>query len=129
MMSTSAMDASSSNYVVAQQSPSKRPRLQEDPNAESSDEDSEEELEKPFKQTDLALVVEKRKIYVNKETLKSCSPVFKSMLESGFREKNQKEIRLPDKNYKDMVIFLRCMLPYISDKITGLFIQSSPQKL
>nr|KAG5712572.1 hypothetical protein BaRGS_011546 [Batillaria attramentaria] len=54
--------------------------------------------------TDVIFVVEDRKLYFNKTILMMCSPVFKSMFTSRFKEKEAKEIPLPDKKYEDVVV-------------------------
>ncbi|KAJ8311531.1 hypothetical protein KUTeg_010886 [Tegillarca granosa] len=61
--------------------------------------------------SDVALVVEGKKLFVNKATLAIASPVFNTMFYSDFKEKDAKEIPLPDKKYEDMVAFLKRIYP------------------
>ena len=56
--------------------------------------------------TDITLVVEDISLYIDSYTLKENSPVFKSMLESSFKEGREKVIRLPGKKLDDIVLFL-----------------------
>lgn len=62
-------------------------------------------------QFDLTLIVEKHKIHVSKAVLCIASPVFRAMLESNFKEKEQIEVCLPEKKYADVVNFLGCFYP------------------
>ncbi|XP_062598495.1 ankyrin repeat and BTB/POZ domain-containing protein 3-like [Saccostrea cucullata] len=61
--------------------------------------------------TDIAFVVEGRKIYTFKTILSIASPVFKAMFSSDFKEKSSKEIELPGKTYRDFEKFLMCLSP------------------
>ncbi|XP_062601679.1 uncharacterized protein LOC134263362, partial [Saccostrea cucullata] len=61
--------------------------------------------------TDVALVVEGKKMYTAKSILSLASPVFKAMFSSDFKKKNATEIELPGKKYKDMEYFLMCLSP------------------
>ncbi|XP_061194737.1 uncharacterized protein LOC133202881 [Saccostrea echinata] len=61
--------------------------------------------------TDVALVVEGRKMYTVKSVLALASPVFKSMLTSDFKEKNAAEIELPGKKYEAFKNFLMFLSP------------------
>ncbi|XP_060608295.1 speckle-type POZ protein B-like [Ruditapes philippinarum] len=62
-------------------------------------------------ESDLTLKIEDKKIYVCKAVLCIASPVFKAMLKTEFREKDQTEIELPGKKYEDFVEFLCCVYP------------------
>lgn len=66
----------------------------------------------------LTLVVESQQLHVHKEVLAAWSPVFKSMFTRDFKEKEQKEIELPDKKVDEFVELLHCMYPPIKP-ITG----------
>lgn len=92
------------------------------PNSEKDDafvqKDTEVIKVDPFPENDLVLVVENKKLHVNSQILKNVSPVFRAMLESDFREKKEKRIVLKDKKYDDVVKFLKCIYPFIQDKIT-----------
>ena len=59
--------------------------------------------------TDIILLVDGVKLYVNSFTLTENSPVFKVMLESTFKESQEKLIQLPGKNVKEVVSFLTFM--------------------
>lgn len=72
-----------------------------------------------FPGTDLILVVEGRKINVNKNVLSQHSPVFNTMLNSNFKESTAKEIVLEDKKAMDVVEFLKCFYPNMQHPITG----------
>ncbi|XP_062579035.1 kelch-like protein 15 [Saccostrea cucullata] len=61
--------------------------------------------------TDIALVIEGRKMYTAKSVLSMASPVFRAMFSSDFKEKNEKEIELPGKVYGDFEKFLMCLSP------------------
>ncbi|XP_062598492.1 uncharacterized protein LOC134259912 [Saccostrea cucullata] len=61
--------------------------------------------------TDIAFVVEGRKMYTFKSILSIASPVFKAMFSSDFKEKSSKEIELPGKTYWDFEKFLMCFSP------------------
>lgn len=71
-----------------------------------------------FPVTDLILVVEGRKINVNKNVLSEHSPVFNTMLNSNFKESTAKEIVLEDKKATDVVEFLKCFYPNMNHPIT-----------
>jgi len=60
--------------------------------------------------TDVQLLVGDVKLYVNSFTLTENSPVFKVMLQSTFRESQEKLIQLPGKNVTEVVSFLTFML-------------------
>ncbi|KAK7505025.1 hypothetical protein BaRGS_00003595 [Batillaria attramentaria] len=66
--------------------------------------------------TDVAFVVEDRKLYFNKMILGMCSPVFKSMFTSDFKEKNAEKIPVPGKSYDHIVAFLEQLHPLYSSK-------------
>ncbi|KAK7505032.1 hypothetical protein BaRGS_00003602 [Batillaria attramentaria] len=70
----------------------------------------------PDDMTDVIFVVEDRKLYFNKTILMMCSPVFKSMFTSSFKEKEAKEIPLPDKKYGDVVVFFEQIHPMFTQQ-------------
>ncbi|KAK7505031.1 hypothetical protein BaRGS_00003601 [Batillaria attramentaria] len=71
--------------------------------------------------TDVVFVVEGRKLYFNKMILGMCSPVFKTMFTSNFKEKEAEEVPLPDKKYRSMVAFLEQLHPvHSSTPITDI---------
>ncbi|XP_053400198.1 kelch-like protein 8 [Mercenaria mercenaria] len=61
--------------------------------------------------SDLTLIVQQHKIQVHKTVLAVASPVFRTMFESDFKEKDQQEIELPGKKYEDFMEFLSCLYP------------------
>lgn len=67
---------------------------------------------------DLTLVVEGKKMHVSKAVLALASPVFTTMFESDFLEKNKEEIELKGKKYKDMVEFLQSIYPSTRKSVT-----------
>ncbi|KAJ8311377.1 hypothetical protein KUTeg_010732 [Tegillarca granosa] len=71
--------------------------------------------------TDLALVVEGKKLFVNKFVLAVASPVFKKMFTSKFKEKDTSEVELPGKKYKDVLEFLMCIYPNIMKSVNCKF--------
>lgn len=66
----------------------------------------------------LTLIVESHRLHVHKEVLAAWSPVFKAMFTRDFKEKEQKEMELPDKKVDEFVELLHCMYPPIKS-ITG----------
>ncbi|XP_071099143.1 BTB and MATH domain-containing protein 38-like [Haliotis cracherodii] len=69
----------------------------------------------PKTKTDLALTVEGKQLYVNKDMLIHVSPVFAVMFTGDFKESSQSEIPLPDKKYGDVVELLQCAFPSTKD--------------
>lgn len=67
--------------------------------------------------TDLTLVVEDKKLFVNRSLLMIASPVFNKMLTADFKEKDAQEINLPGKKAFDVEAFLRCIYPDIMEEI------------
>jgi len=65
------------------------------------------------------LVVEHQQLYVSKQILKLASPVFNSMFESDFLEKNMALIDLPGKNCQEIVLLLSCLYPNMLEQIEG----------
>jgi len=65
------------------------------------------------------LVVEHRELYVSKQILKLASPVFNSMFDSDFLEKNMASIDLPGKNCQEIVLLLSCLYPNMLEQIEG----------
>ncbi|KAK7502166.1 hypothetical protein BaRGS_00006530 [Batillaria attramentaria] len=83
-----------------------------------------EEKANPFDKadqfSDVVLKVDGRKLHVHKMILARSSPVFNAMFfpdsGTGFKEKNAKEVALPDKNYDEVVNFLTQLYPEHSSK-------------
>ncbi|XP_025110774.1 BTB and MATH domain-containing protein 36-like [Pomacea canaliculata] len=61
--------------------------------------------------SDMALVVEGRKLHVNKAYLMMHSPVFHRMFTSNFKEKNLMEVPLPGKKYSEVSELLKQIYP------------------
>ncbi|XP_062574842.1 uncharacterized protein LOC134236679 [Saccostrea cucullata] len=70
-----------------------------------------------FPETDVTLLVEDKKIHVNKAVLSQHSPVFSAMFSGSFKESTEKEITLGNKNAKDFIAFLRCFYPNMKHAI------------
>ena len=69
--------------------------------------------------SDVTLVVEGRKLYTSRLILASASPVWRALLTSELKEKNQPEIPLPGKPYRDVCELLLCITPGIKKQIDG----------
>jgi hypothetical protein len=61
----------------------------------------------------LTVIVEGQRLYAHKEMLATWSPVFRLMFTRSFKEKDQREIELPDKRVEDFTELLHCMYPPI----------------
>ncbi|XP_041357425.1 BTB and MATH domain-containing protein 38-like [Gigantopelta aegis] len=66
----------------------------------------------PSVKSDIVLIVDDKRMYVNKTILSLASPVFEAMFESDFKEKQDEEIPLPGKKYDDFLEFLLCFYPH-----------------
>ena len=66
---------------------------------------------KPWKSSDLVLIVEDRKFHVHRAVLIICSPVFETMLSGNFKEKHAREIPLPDKKADEFEQLLQGIYP------------------
>ncbi|XP_041374221.1 BTB and MATH domain-containing protein 38-like [Gigantopelta aegis] len=67
--------------------------------------------------SDIVVVVEAYKLYLNKTILSFASPVFHKMFQSEFKEKNQDTISLPGKKCEDFIAFLLCIYPNTMDDV------------
>lgn len=80
----------------------------------------EEEIDTPFFvktwKEDLTLIVENKKLYVNKAILAIVSPVFDKMFTDAFKERDSDELPLPEKKYTDVLEFLHCVYPGVDQK-------------
>ena len=85
-------------------------------NVESAD---ELQLTTPSEFSDVTLVVEGRKLYTSRAILASASPVWRALLTSEFKDKNQSDIPLPGKSYSEVCELLLCVTPGIKKEITG----------
>ncbi|XP_046329019.2 BTB and MATH domain-containing protein 38-like isoform X2 [Haliotis rufescens] len=68
-------------------------------------------FDEPSDKTDVALVVEGRRLHVNKGALSAASDVFHRMFKGDFKEKQESEVPLPGKTYDDIVDLLLCIYP------------------
>ncbi|XP_071099080.1 BTB and MATH domain-containing protein 36-like [Haliotis cracherodii] len=68
-------------------------------------------FDKPTAKSDVAIVVEGRRLYVNKAILSTASDVFDCLLNGYFKEQQQAEIPLPGKSRDDIVDMLLCIYP------------------
>jgi len=66
----------------------------------------------------VTLLVEGQRLYVHREVLAAWSPVFRAMFVGMFKEKDMKEVELPEKKVEDFIELLHCMYPPIHP-ITG----------
>ena len=71
---------------------------------------------KPWKLSDLVLVVEDQKFHVHRGILAFWSPVFEKMFTSEFKEKNKDEIPLPGKKAREIQALLHMMYPSVEEK-------------
>ena len=71
----------------------------------------------PWKMSDLVLVVEGKRFHVHRCILSMCSPVFDAMLSLDFKEKNAREIPLPEKKADEIEELLRAIYPYVEHRI------------
>ncbi|XP_061166627.1 BTB and MATH domain-containing protein 38-like [Saccostrea echinata] len=71
-----------------------------------------------FPATDVTLVVEDKKIHVNKAVLSQHSPVFNAMFSGSFKESSTIVITLDNKKAKDFVAFLGCFYPNMNHTLT-----------
>lgn len=70
-----------------------------------------EESKPAFQFTDFIIKVGNEKFHVNKRQLMDESPVFLAMLTGNFKEKDTREIELPDKDPTAFSHFLRHTFP------------------
>jgi hypothetical protein len=75
-------------------------------------------LDPDYPPTDIELQIEGKSIHLNKAVLKSHSPVFRTMLESDFKEKDADHLVLKGKKYEDFIEFLQAFYPNSSRSIT-----------
>ena len=74
------------------------------------------DFQKPWKLTDVVLVVEDQKFHVHRSFLAVWSPVFEKMFTSEFKEKNNDEIPLPGKKASEIKQLLYMMYPSLEEK-------------
>ena len=66
---------------------------------------------KPWDHSDITFIVEDQKVYANKMILAMSSPVIKTMFESDFKEKNDSEIKLPEKKLSTFFALMQAVHP------------------
>ena len=72
---------------------------------------------KPWKFSDVVLVVENEKFHVHRSTLAFWSPVFERMFTTDFKEKDNAEISLPGKKASEFEEMLKMMYPSLEKKL------------
>ncbi len=82
---------------------------------------SEHEFAEKSRLRNFPLVVQGEMLWVSRETLAELSPVFEKMFFGEFREGQEEaeEAELPDKELKDVLEFLRVVLPPVLKPISG----------
>ena len=68
----------------------------------------------------MTLVIEEKEIHVNSFILTDNSPVFKAMLNSTFKEGQDKRIELPGKNFEHFAYFLHYLSSLRRPSIKGI---------
>ena len=71
---------------------------------------------KPWKLSDVILVVEEEKFHVHRGVLALYSPVFEKMFSSEFQEKDNNEVTLPDKKASEVGELLLMLYPSVAEK-------------
>lgn len=66
---------------------------------------------KPWKKSDVVLVVQETEFHVHRSILTIQSPVFEAMFNEHFKEANQEKITLEGKTSEDMLQFLKLLYP------------------
>lgn len=80
--------------------------------------ETELDFSRPWKMSDVVLIVEDQKFHVHRNVLALWSPVFEKMFTSSFREKNKEEIRLPGKQAEGVKALLLMIYPPANGEIT-----------
>ena len=71
---------------------------------------------KPWKLSDVILLVEEEKFHVHRGVLALSSPVFEKMFSSEFQEKDKNEVTLPDKKAGEVEELLLMLYPSVAEK-------------
>ena len=76
---------------------------------------------KPWKKSDVILVVQSKQFHVHRSILTMQSPVFEAMLDGHFKEASQDKITLEGKTSEDMQHFLKLLYPLsmINETVTS----------
>ncbi|XP_064630329.1 BTB and MATH domain-containing protein 38-like [Lineus longissimus] len=65
----------------------------------------------PWRHGDITFKVEGKRLYANKTILSMWSPVFEAMFTNDFKEKNAMEIKLPEKEYEEVLELMKVIHP------------------
>ena len=76
-----------------------------------SDSDNLVDFSKPWTYSDIAFIVEEKRVYASKMILSMWSPVFEAMFHDNFKEKNAKEISLPGKKFDAVIELMKVLHP------------------
>lgn len=71
---------------------------------------------KPWKLSDVILLVEEEKFHVHRAVLALSSPVFEKVFSSEFQEKGKNEVTLPDKKASEVEELLLMLYPSVAEK-------------
>ena len=71
---------------------------------------------KPWKLSDVILLVEEEKFHVHRGVLAVSSPVLEKMFSSEFQEKDKNEVTLPDKKASEVEELLLMLYPSVAEK-------------
>jgi len=71
---------------------------------------------KPWKLSDVILLVEEEKFHVHRGVLALSSPVFEKMFSSEFQEKDKNDVTLPDKKASEVEELLLMLYPSVAEK-------------
>ena len=67
---------------------------------------------KPWKNSDVVLVVEEKEIHVHSSFLSLVSPVFEAMFNGNFKEAQTRKVTLEGKSYDNVLYMLRMVYPF-----------------
>ena len=76
------------------------------------EEKKEARFTKPWKNSDVVLIVEDKEIHVHSATLSMVSPVFEAMFNGNFKEAQTKRVVLEGKSYDVFLYMLRMIYPF-----------------
>ena len=84
------------------------------------DTDESIDFSKQWEYSDIIFLVEDKPVHANKMVISMWSPVFAAMFRSNFKEKDAQEVKLPDKNYEDVLEMMAVLHPPNKD-ICGIY--------
>ena len=79
--------------------------------AQQESEENGIDFHKPWTYSNICFSVDEKRLYASKMILSMWSPVFEAMFGDDFKEKNAKEIKLPEKKYNDVLELLKVLHP------------------